>query len=276
LVITQIIEILCIGDELLTGLVLNTNSEWLSKKITRIGGLIHRITIVGDDVHSISSAVNESLKRGIDCLIISGGLGPTPDDKTLEGVSLALSRKMELSEKALDMMRKSYERLSIEFELNEFRLKMAMIPKGSTPIQNVVGIAPAVLIEVKSKHRPSIRIFCLPGVPMELRGIFSSFVVPILKQHISTRFHIIKTTSEIIGVGESLLTPILLNIKNSNLSQSLYVKTHPRGYTFDHKPKLQIQIVSKGNDRRKVQARYEETFNLIMDEIYRLNGKVVA
>jgi nicotinamide-nucleotide amidase len=153
---------------------------------------------------------------------------------------------------------------------------MAMIPKGSTPIQNVVGIAPAVLIEVKSKHRPSIRIFCLPGVPMELRGIFSSFVVPILKQHISTRFHIIKTTSEIIGVGESLLTPILLNIKNSNLSQSLYVKTHPRGYTFDHKPKLQIQIVSKGNDRRKVQARYEETFNLIMDEIYRLNGKVVA
>lgn len=276
MVITQNIEILCIGDELLTGLVLNTNSEWLSKKITGIGGLIHRITIVGDDVHSISSAANESLKRGIDCLIISGGLGPTPDDKTLEGVSSALSRKLELSEKALDMMRKSYERLSIEFELNEFRLKMAMIPRGSIPIQNVVGIAPAVLIEVKSKHRPSIRIFCLPGVPMELRGIFSSFVVPILKQRISTRFHIIKTTSEIIGVGESLLTPILLNIKNSNLSQSLYVKTHPRGYTFDHKPKLQIQIVSKGNDRRKVQAKYEETFNLIMDEIHRLNGKVVT
>ena len=78
--VTQIIEILCIGDELLSGLVLNTNSKWLSKKITEIGGYVKRITIVGDDICAISSAINESLERAIDCLIISGGLGPTPDE----------------------------------------------------------------------------------------------------------------------------------------------------------------------------------------------------
>ncbi|MGH9925629.1 MAG: molybdopterin-binding protein, partial [Nitrososphaeraceae archaeon] len=118
------------GDELLSGLVLNTNSKWLSKKITRIGGHVNRITIVGDDICAISSAINESLERGIGCLIISGGLGPTPDDKTLEGVSSALGLKLELNELAVDMMKKSYERLCIDYQLNEFRLKMATIPKG--------------------------------------------------------------------------------------------------------------------------------------------------
>jgi molybdenum cofactor synthesis domain-containing protein len=267
---------LCIGDELLTGLVLNTNSEWLSKKITGIGGFVNRVTIVGDDICEISSAINESLERGIDCLVISGGLGPTPDDKTLEGVSSALGCKLELSEKALDMMRKSYERLSIKYQLNEFRLKMAMMPKGSIPIQNIVGIAPAVLIEIKSRQRSSRRIFCLPGVPMELEGIFSAFVIPILQKQISTRFHVIETTHEVVGVGESVLTPILFKINDSNLPQSMYVKTHPRGYTSDHKPKLQIQIVSKGQNRKKVQSRYKETFSLLVYEIDRLNGKIVA
>jgi molybdenum cofactor synthesis domain-containing protein len=267
---------LCIGDELLTGLVLNTNSEWLSKKITGIGGFVNRVTIVGDDVCEISLAINESLERGINCLIISGGLGPTPDDKTLEGVSSALGRKLELSKKAVNMMRKSYERLSIEYQLNEFRLKMAMMPKGSIPIQNSVGIAPAVLIELKSRQRSSRRIFCLPGVPTELEEIFSACVIPILKKQISSRFHVIETTHEVIGVGESLLTPVLFKIKDSNLPQSMYVKTHPKGYTSNHKPKLQIQIVSKGKDRREVQSNYKETFSLLMGEIARLDGKIVS
>ncbi len=195
----------------------------------------------------------------------------------MEGVSCALRRKLELSEKAVDMMRKSYERLSIEYQLNEFRLKMAMLPKGSIPIQNIVGIAPAVMIEVKSTtHRSNRRIFCLPGVPMELEGIFSIFVIPILKKEIGTRFNVIETTHEVIGVGESFLAPVLLKIKDSSPPQSVYVKTHPKGYTSDHKPILQIQIVCKGEDRKKNRSRYNETFSLLMDEIERLKGKVVT
>ena len=194
----------------------------------------------------------------------------------MEGVSCALRRKLELSEKAVDMMRISYERLSIEYQLNEFRLKMAMLPKGSIPLQNIVGIAPAVMIEVKSTtHRSRRRIFCLPGVPMELEGIFSIFVIPILKKEIG-RFNVIETTHEVIGVGESFLAPVLLKIKESSSPQSVYVKTHPKGYTSDHKPVLQIQIVCKGEDRKKNQSIHNETFSLLMDEIERLKGKVVA
>lgn len=255
-------------------MVLNTNSQWLSKKITRIGGCVNRVTIIGDDVCAISSAIKESLERGIDYLIISGGLGPTPDDKTMEGVSSALGRKLELSKKALDMMQRSYERLSMEYQLNEFRLKMAKIPRGSIPVQNIVGVAPAVLIKAKSSQRSIIRIFCLPGVPTELKEIFSAFIMPILKKHLSI-LHVIETTHEVIGVGESSLTPILFKIKNSNLPQAIYIKTHPNGYTSDHKPKLRIQILSRGRTRKGVHTRYKETFSLIMDEINRLNGKIV-
>lgn len=203
-------------------------------------------------------------------------MGPTPDDKTLEGVSSALGLKLELNEMAVDMMKISYERLCIDYQLNEFRLKMATIPKGSIPIQNMVGIAPAVLLEVPSRHRTSSKIFCLPGVPKELEGIISAYVTPILKKHISAKFYVIENTHEIIGVGESMLSPILFKIKNSNLPTSIYVKTHPKGYSIDHKPKLQIQIVSKGEDRKMVQAKYREIFSLLMGEIDKLNGKVIG
>ena len=111
---------------------------------------------------------------------------------------------------------------------------------------------------------------------MELEGIFSASVIPILKKHFRKKFHVIETTHEILGVGESTLTPILLKIKNSNLPASIYVKTHPKGYTINHKPKLQIQIVAKGQDRKKVQTGYKRTFNLLMNEIDKLNGKVIA
>lgn len=229
-----------------------------------------------DDCHAISSAIKESLERGIDCLIISGGLGPTPDDKTLEGVSLALDRKLELNGKALDMIRKSYERLSIDYHLNEFRQKMAMMPEDSVPIQNVVGIAPAVLIEVMSTKPTGIQIFCLPGIPAELKGIFSTGIITLLKRRISTKFYVIESTHEITGVGESMLSPFLLRIKNLDpLRTTIYVKTHPRGYTDDHKPRLQVQIVSKGKDRRDVQTKYREISRLLMDEIDKLNGKLM-
>ena len=109
-----------------------------------------------------------------------------------------------------------------------------------------------------------------------MEGIFSASIIPTLKKQTNSRFHIIETTHEVIGVGESLLAPILVKIKDSNLPQSMYVKTHPKGYTSDYKPKLQIQIVSKGRDRKKVHSNYKETFNLIMDEIERLDGKIVA
>src|SRR5919204_2418311 len=106
----MIVEILCIGNELLSGITLNTNAHWLCSEIENVGGIVRRVTIVRDDISEISFATRESLARNPDILITTGGLGATYDDMTLEGVALALGRKAAIDETAVEMLRRSYAR----------------------------------------------------------------------------------------------------------------------------------------------------------------------
>src|SRR5215212_5899353 len=107
-------EILCIGNELLSGITVNTNAHWISQKITEVGGLVKRITVISDDVKEISLAVKESIARKPNWLVISGGLGPTYDDKTLQGVGLGLGVELVLDNTAVEMLKNSYTRNSIK------------------------------------------------------------------------------------------------------------------------------------------------------------------
>ena len=267
-----VIEILCTGNELLSGTIVNTNAQWISGKITDAGGFVRRITVVGDEVNEISSAVKESIERKPNWLIVSGGLGPTYDDKTLEGISTALDLKLVLDNNAVEMLRKSYTShgLTTNYELNHTRLKMAMIPAGSTPIQNPVGSAPSVLIEIANK---TTKIICLPGIPKELKAVFSENILPQIKKIISD-FYIVHSYYETIGVSEAMLAPTLSSIIDTYPSDSIYVKTHPQGYTSDNKPRLRIQIISKGKDRSKVQIRYSNILNTLTEKIQMLGGKI--
>ena len=81
-----IVEILCIGNELLSGITLNTNAHWISKKITKIGAYIRRVIVIRDDLDEIKLTLRDSLSRKPNWIIVCGGLGPTYDDKTLLGV----------------------------------------------------------------------------------------------------------------------------------------------------------------------------------------------
>ena len=78
------VEIICIGNELLSGITLNTNAQWLANQITKVGGVVKKIIVVGDDINEIAIVIRESLKRKPDLIITCGGLGPTYDDKTLK------------------------------------------------------------------------------------------------------------------------------------------------------------------------------------------------
>lgn len=279
---TNISEILCIGNELLSGTVVNTNAQWISKKITDAGGLVKRVTVVRDDINEIASVVKEILARNPNWLIISGGLGPTYDDKTLEGVAMALGTNLVLDDNAIEMLKRSYARHLSTVKLNEIRLKMAKIPNGSIPIQNPVGSAPSILIgatkfgnnissTVPGAHT---KIVCLPGVPNELEAIFLDNILPQMKMMIGD-FYIIETNHEIVDISEAMITPILLRLVQSFSDDSIYLKTHPRGFTKDNKPKLRIQIVAKGKDKSIVQSTYNYIYNTLTEEIDRLNGKSI-
>lgn len=277
------IELLSIGNELLSGTIANTNAQWISSKITQAGGLVKRITTVGDSISEISAAAKESIQRSPDWLIVSGGLGPTYDDKTLQGLSTALGQELVLDSEALEMLRKSYARnpSTRNYELNDIRLKMARIPRGSVPIQNPVGSAPSVIINNTNSDNPNskTRIVCLPGVPKEMKAIFSNTIMPQLKITIGDYFFA-ESVFETIGISESVLAPALSSIVDSYPVDAVYLKTHPRGYRLETsnkhkiKPKLNIQIVSKGKEKEKVKKRYNDILDVLKSEIGRLGGKI--
>lgn len=262
-------EILCVGYELLSGTVVNSNAHWLSQKIFEIGGVVNRITVIGDDVNEIDRAVREAIGRGPNLLIISGGLGPTYDDKTLEGVALSLDLELAVNENAVDMLKKSYSVQSKNPKLNEIRLKMAKIPVGSKPMQNPVGSAPAVIIE-----NDGTTLICLPGIPEEMKAIFSESVVPLIVKQVGD-FYIIESNSEVLDVSEAMLAPTIFGIVKSNRAGALYLKTHPLGHVIvnnKNQTRLRIQIVSRGENEAEARGLHDHVYEKIAAEISNLNG----
>jgi molybdenum cofactor synthesis domain-containing protein len=265
----HIIEILCIGNELLSGITLNTNAHWLSKKITRIGGFVRKVTVIRDDLNEINFALTDSLKRNPSWIIVCGGLGPTYDDKTLLGIGKALKKNLVLNNKARDMIKKSYNDRRQKVKLNEARLKMAKIPVGSIPIQNPVGNAPAVLLFIKKT-----RIICLPGVPKEMKAIFLRSILPQIKGEIGN-FTIAEINYFVQGISEAMISSRLTKIVASAPSDELYLKTHPQGYVNNNIPTIRIQIVSKGTKKEQVVRLLEKVSSQITTTIRKNNGKIL-
>jgi molybdenum cofactor synthesis domain-containing protein len=166
-----IVEIVSAGNEVLIGDVLDTNTNWLCVKITGLGGLVRRTVMLRDDVAAIAAEIRGALARRPALLFTVGGLGPTSDDRTLEGVARGLGVGLELHPEAERMVAEKYAEFHAKgfvpfAEMNESRRKMARLPAGARPLVNPIGGAPAVLCE-----RDGTAIVSLPGVPGELEAI---------------------------------------------------------------------------------------------------------
>jgi nicotinamide-nucleotide amidase len=262
------VEILCIGNELLSGITLNTNAHWISKKITKIGGFVGRVTVIRDDIDEIKLILIDSLKRKPNWIIVCGGLGPTYDDKTLLGIGKAVQKRLRLSNLALEMVKKSYSDRHQKVKINNARLKMAIIPKGSTPVQNPVGNAPAVFISVNKT-----RIICLPGVPNELKAIVTRSILPQIKQEIG-KFTIREINYFVQGISEAMISSRLTKIVESVPKDRLYLKTHPQGYV-DNIPTIRIQLVSKGYKIEEVKHLLDKVSKQLLVAIRKNNGKLL-
>jgi molybdenum cofactor synthesis domain-containing protein len=263
----MIVEILCVGNELLSGSTVNTNAQWLAAQIAKAGAIVSRVTTIRDDLAEISSAVKESLARNPDTLITTGGLGATYDDMTLEGVAKALGKGMKIDDRAVEMLKKSYTRRSDKYELNKVRLKMATLPEGSTPIQNPVGSAPAV----RDRHGDTL-IFCLQGVPPEMQAIFSEHVLPIIKETVG-QFVSQEINYNVRNITEAMIAPALLKIVKSNPKHAVYVKTHPQGYDGDV-PQIRVQLTSRGSDEKEVKKTLDAISSEIRREVAELGGTI--
>jgi molybdenum cofactor synthesis domain-containing protein len=262
-------EIISIGNELLIGKTINTNGYWLSKRITNLGGFVKRSSEIRDDVDEISAAINESLGRGVNWIITSGGLGPTYDDKTLTGVAKSFNLKLKLDEKSLKMITEKYmtmARMGVidKMELTPSRKKMATLPVGSSPLANPVGTAPGVFFEKKG-----VRVFCLPGVPSELKAIFKRSVAPVIKENLRSFYY--DKTVLISNIVESKLAPFVEVVARNN--PHVYVKSHPKGRE-DGITKIELQITAFAENQMKSKQSVDDAMKQLILMIKNHNGIV--
>lgn len=263
------VEIITIGNELLIGKILNTNAHWLAKRITSLGLSVRRITVVGDDLNEISSAVREAIQRRPALIITTGGLGPTFDDKTLEGVAIATGRQLEENKEALEMVRRRYEELVAEgalerVELTQYRLKMAMLPKGAKPLPNPVGTAPGVLME-----HEGVTLIMLPGVPEEMKAIFEESVVPIIRRAAGGMVFY-EASLEVTGIYESDLAPLIEEVMRDN--PYVYIKSHPK--VSEKARKIELHLSTTCSDEKVAKQRMERAIMQISTLISDRGGKV--
>ncbi|MDQ4101249.1 MAG: molybdopterin-binding protein, partial [Thermoproteota archaeon] len=171
-----------------------------------------------------------------------------------------------LDRRAVEMLKKSYEMRNLHYELTESRLKMATIPEGSTPIQNPVGSAPAIMEQVDG-----VSIFCLPGVPSEMQAIFEEYILPQIKKSVG-KFVAEELNYNTRGVTEAMIAPILIKIVKSHPKNMIYLKTHPRGYYRKKTPQIKIQLISRGHNEKEVRNRLATISKIIEKEIVKRGG----
>ena len=166
-------EIITIGDELLNGSRTDTNAAYLASHLSELGAEISRMTSVGDGQTAIEEAVREALSCA-ELVVITGGLGPTADDRTKQALARIFSCDLVLNEEALETVSASFARRGAG--VPESNAAQCMIPECARPIENKIGSAPGLMME-----REGRLLFALPGVPVEMRGIFENYIAPFLE-----------------------------------------------------------------------------------------------
>jgi nicotinamide-nucleotide amidase len=173
-------SIVAIGDELVGGFTLDTNSHWMSERLRLLGYPVKRVTQIRDKPHEIVDQVRRELADGeLSDIFLSGGLGPTPDDRTFAALADALGRELVIWEETRARIERRVQRMHAmglleSPEVTEGNLRMARIPAEPAHVfRNRRGMAPGLVFEVDGK-----RIFVLPGVPLELKGIFTEELEP--------------------------------------------------------------------------------------------------
>ncbi len=186
-------ELISVGTEILLGDILNTDAQYLSKELAKLGiSVIHQST-VGDNRGRLLAQLDEAAKRS-DIIILSGGLGPTPDDLTKEVCCEFFGKEMFLHEPTVEKIKEYFRSKGIEMAQNN--LKQAMLPKDCVIFPNDNGTAPGMAIEKDGVH-----ILVLPGPPRELKPMFQNCAVPYLMQF-SDRI-IVSHNIRTFGIGES-------------------------------------------------------------------------
>lgn len=171
----MVVELISVGTELLLGNIVNTNAQYLSRQLSKLGLDCYYQTVVGDNPDRIKAALDVAYSRG-NMVILTGGLGPTKDDLTKEMLMEYFNKEVVLDEEAWGMMKERMTRLGFT-EFTDSQKKQAYVPKEAIIMYNHHGTAPGCIMEHNGKY-------CLlfPGPPKEMQPMFEEYALPYLKQ----------------------------------------------------------------------------------------------
>jgi len=262
------VEILTVGNELLIGKICNTNAQWLAQRITRLGGMVRRIITVPDSLPDIVQALRDCLSRKPDFVLTVGGLGPTFDDMTLQGVSEALGRPLKLHREALRMVEEKVEEMKAQGILKKpwltpEREKMATLPEGAEPLYNPEGTAPGVKLQAGETL-----IICLPGVPVEMKAIFDLHLEKLMAERSKLKYA--ERGLFVEGIPEPDFSPSIDEAMKRH--PEVYVKSHPKG--GEATSKIELHISAFAPTLEEAERRVEAAASWLEAEARRLGGRV--
>lgn len=189
-------EIITIGDEILIGQIIDTNSAWMGQQLNQIGINVYQITSISDNSLHILKALELATSR-VDLILITGGLGPTRDDITKQTITGYFKSKLVRNEQVLKNVQKILGIRGIK--MNELNIRQADVPDNCQIILNSCGTAPGLWFEKNRK----VYVF-MPGVPFEMKAMMSDILLPQLKEYFKTSA-IVHKTLMLCGVAESIL-----------------------------------------------------------------------
>lgn len=201
-------EIITIGDEILIGQIVDSNSAWLAARLNETGIAVRQITSIGDEPEVLKKALDEASCRA-DVVIMTGGLGPTRDDKTKQTLCAYFGGKLVIDEGTLENVNSIFSRL--KRPMLDSNLRQAEVPDNCTVLLNKLGTAPGMWFEKEGRVYVS-----LPGVPYEMMGLVSGQVLPMLQEYFRTRLMaIVHRTLVTTGVGESYLAEMIAPVETA-------------------------------------------------------------
>jgi nicotinamide-nucleotide amidase len=258
---TSPVEIFSIGTELLLGRIQDSNSFWIAQQVAALGATLARITIVGDDRAVIREALREALDRGARTVITSGGLGPTPDDLTVECVAELFGVGTTVYRPALDDYLR--RRAIREEDLSPALIRMATVPETADVLLNPAGWAPCMRL-----RRGDTTVFLLPGPPAEMEAVFDRY----LHDHFGGG-----------NAGLSLARRVYVNMHEGELApfasqvMDAVPGTYIKGYIgIRNQERLPVDVVVRGNDEADAQANLERAVTMLGDLVAGFGRQLVG
>jgi len=231
--------VICIGNEILLGHINNTNAQYISKKLSDAGIKTAIHLSIPDEPNTIISSIRKSLVDS-SIVIITGGLGPTVDDLTLECIGKALRRRLIFKNNVANHIKAHFNKRKLKMPANN--LRQALIPQNAKVILNDIGSAPGLMIHVREKI-----LVALPGVPFEMHSMLDRTVISYLKKIFNPDKIIKSRIIKITGLAESKV--------NEKIEDILKIEGNVQMGIYPHPEEITVKITATHKNKKKLDSQ---------------------